>query len=251
MFGNGFSRRAIVNARVLRARLDNDAEPKLSPAARELADVGHWYRFHRSDGKYTYMCNALDGLELEDVVCFFALLAERDGIEVRDDDRILRTPKSGPNTLRDYNREVEAGGAVGLADAYARAHDPAGVTVHVENSDDDPTRVEFHAQDRVANAWAERHGALDGGTWETSDGEDFVYDSTYWHAGLFDDLRKKGFNFDFSSYGEPDERDLAIAKHASECDVCEYDFRKAEEHFDDALVIVAHDALTGEAKRVE
>lgn len=251
MFGNGFSRRAIVCAHVLAARLDRKPDPKLSKQARELDDVRHWYRYHRSDGAMTYMVGALDSLEAEDVFAFFCLLAKRDGI-VHDaaDGKLARIPAEEPHKwayLR-YEREVEAGGAIGLADAYARVHDPAGVTIHVENSDDDPTRVEFHVQDPIANAWADRHGALDGGTWETADGEDFVYDGTYWREDLFDELRKEGFDFDFSSYGEPDERDLAIAAHAADCDVCQGDWHRAEEDFDDDAKMVAHDALTAESK---
>jgi len=129
-----------------------------------------------------------------------------------------------------YDRDVDAGGAVGLADCYARAHAADGVTIVVTNSDDDPTRVDFTIQDRIANAWADRHGSLDGGTWEACDGEDFVYDSTYWHDDLFAELRKEGFRFDFSQYGEPDEHDLDVMRHACDCDECQGDYHAGEEH---------------------
>jgi hypothetical protein len=118
-------------------------------------------------------------------------------------------------------------------DNWKRIHDVAGVTIHVENSGDDPTMVCFHIQDPIADAWADAHGSLDGGTWE-SDGSDFAYDLTYWHPDLFAGLKKEGFDLDFSSYSEPDEHDLDVAKHASRCEQCQGNgnWEDYEKHFE-------------------
>jgi hypothetical protein len=242
VFGNGFSRHAIVNAYMLRARLDKDAEPKLSKAARELDDTPSRYRFHTYDGPVTFMCEALDALEFEDVMAFFCLLAARDNLAVGAGGLMMVRRPDGTTATA----PVHDDSAITRADRYARVHDPAGVTIVVESSDDDPTLVTFHIADPIANAWADRHGSLDGGTWETSDGEDFVYDTTYWHEGLFEEIKKEGFDLDFSSYGEPDERDLAIVAHAADCEACQGDFSNAEKHFtDEPADLVAHEALAG------
>ena len=61
---------------------------------------------------------------------------------------------------------------------------------------------------------------------------------------MIEELQKEGFRFDFSNFIEPDERDLEIARHASECGECEYDWRAASEHLEaieDKLKPCAHD----------
>lgn len=132
--------------------------------------------------------------------------------------------------------------------SYARVGWPWGVTVHVENSDDDPFRVSFHVSDEIASDWADANGSLDGGTWETADGTDFVYDCGQWHEDLFENLRKEGYDLDLSSWNDPDEEDLALARHAHGCEECQehWDFDKIREHvakLNEPLVDVALGAL--------
>lgn len=112
-----------------------------------------------------------------------------------------------------------------------RVYAKDGVTVHVENSDDDPTTVMYHVQDDLAEEWADNDQYIDGNSWESADGPDFVYAMGTWHPKLFDELKAEGYDLDFSSYSEPDERDVDIARHAAECPHCEYDWHKAENHY--------------------
>lgn len=116
--------------------------------------------------------------------------------------------------------------------SYARVGWPWSVTVYVENSDDDPFRVNFHVHDPIASDWADANGSLDGGTWETADGTDFVYDTGMWSEDLFSSLRKEGFDLDLSSWSDPDEDDLAAARHASDCDDCRshWEWDRIREH---------------------
>jgi len=120
--------------------------------------------------------------------------------------------------------------AIKLANEIHRINRADGVTIQLETSDDDPTQFTAHIADELADEWCEAHGALDGGTWECADGPDFCYDILYWRPRLIEELQKEGFDFDFSQFSEPDERDIAVAMHASECSECEYDWHKANDH---------------------
>jgi hypothetical protein len=113
---------------------------------------------------------------------------------------------------------------------YERIDRKDGVTIVLETSDDDPFQITAHMQDPIADAWADAHGSLDGGTWECCDGPDFVYDILYWRPGLIEELQAEGYNFDCSQLYEPGEEETAIARHSGECDECQGDYRQAEEH---------------------
>jgi hypothetical protein len=175
------------------------------PLVRELVDV------HQPYGRYPERGDVLDALTPEAFAGYFQLV----------------------------KRHLGESEAIRLSDEWARINDPAGVEIIVQNSDVDPTRINFHVSDPIANEWAEKHGSLDGGTWECADGPEFIYDSTYWHPGIFDELRKEGYVFDFSEYGEPDEHDLEVARHASECTECQYDWHAGEEHLKAGIEEVA------------
>jgi hypothetical protein len=138
---------------------------------------------------------------------YFALVAKRDGQKQADE----------------------------LRANYERIGDPAGVEIQIHSSEDDPYQVTFIIQDEIADAWADAHGSLDGGTWECADGPGFVYDHGFWTPTLFEELRKEGFNLDFSQwYGDPDENDERIARHAGECDECSGDFSRARDHVEES-----------------
>jgi hypothetical protein len=117
-----------------------------------------------------------------------------------------------------------------LQQNFERIYKKDGVTIKVENLEDDPFMVQFIIHDEVADAWAEVHGSLCGGTWEKVDGPDFVYDIGTWHPKLFEELKKEGFDLDFSEYSEPEAGDFPIAEHAGKCDRCSGDFSKAKKH---------------------
>jgi len=102
--------------------------------------------------------------------------------------------------------------------------------IKLSNSDDDPTQIVAVVEGEYADKWAEYHGSLDGGTWDRADGPRFVYDLLYWRRGLLEQLKGEGYVFDESEYCEPEESDLAIAKHATECAECSGDWHKAERH---------------------
>lgn len=72
------------------------------------------------------------------------------------------------------------------------------VTVVVENSEDDPFTLNLHVQDQLASKWADDHGSLDGGTWESVDGPDFIHDHAGCRPGIFDEWKKEGFKLDLS-----------------------------------------------------
>lgn len=110
--------------------------------------------------------------------------------------------------------------------------DPALYAIRLSNSDDDPTQIIAIVEGDYADKWADHHGSLDGGTWESADGPTFVYDILYWRPGLFEELEADGYKFDHSEYSEPDEHDLAVARHASECEKCSHDWHKAEKHME-------------------
>ena len=113
---------------------------------------------------------------------------------------------------------------------YDRIDRPDGVTIVLETSDDDPFQITAHVQDPIADAWADAHGSLDGGTWECCDGPTFVYDILYWHPGLIEELTREGYDLDCSQLYEPGEEETAIARHSGDCDTCQGDYRQAEEH---------------------
>jgi len=186
----------VADTAVLYYKYRNGREP--SKAVRDLSAIGC---YKSSGGRYsTSEIDALEDAEPEVMARYLAWVARDEG----------------------------PAAAAQIADDMARIADPKGVTIYVTNRDDDPTVVAFHIQDPLATAWCDRHGALMGGTWECADGSDFWYDSGVWYPGCFDELRE--YKLNFAEYGEPDDRDLAIMAHASECDACGYDYHKAEEH---------------------
>jgi hypothetical protein len=174
------------------------------PELRDICDVRTPFHFH---GHYPDRGDVLDNLESEALAGYFELVCRYLGKEAAET----------------------------AIDEWRRINSVDGVEIVVVSSDDDPTRVDFHIQDPLAHEWAERHGSLDGGTWESCDGPEFVYDSTYWHPKLFEELQAEGFDFDFSQYSEPDEHDLEVSEHAGNCDECEYDWHKADEHLKEGL----------------
>ena len=88
-------------------------------------------------------------------------------------------------------------------------------------------------QDPIADAWADAHGSLDGGTWECCDGPDFVYDILYWRPGLIEELQAERLRSQLlPALYEPGEEETAIATHAGECDACQGDYREAEKHLE-------------------
>lgn len=109
-------------------------------------------------------------------------------------------------------------------------------TVKLENSDDDPTQVNAYVHGPYADEWCDAVGALTGSSWECADGPEFCYDSFLWEPGLVEGLRKEGFDLDLSEYSDPDSEELLIARHASECKACEYDYRRAETHLDGRIL---------------
>jgi len=227
MFGNGFDRRAIVNAHALRALLDSD-EIKLSKEASKLRDVP---TSTYSDTKYQTLREELDCLELEDVVCFFCLCLKRDGYA----DHYVH----GGVLLKRGDKPY--GGAVGLADAYARIHDPAGVEIKLSNSDNDPTQIAADIHDPIAEAWADVHGSQQGSTWEGSGDAGFLYDYWIWHPKLIEELTAQGLNLDLSEYSDCDEQEIAIATHANDCPSCSGSYSKAEPFFESPLTLMAHE----------
>jgi hypothetical protein len=133
-----------------------------------------------------------------------------------------------------------------IAQAYVRANRKDGVEVHVSNNGDDPFQVDFTINDPVADAWANAHGSLGGGTWEGTGDPGFVYDSTCWHEDLVEDLQREGFDLDLSEYGEPDADDLRVMDHihgtvatddapATEgCEACQnYGYRDGVKHLEE------------------
>lgn len=116
---------------------------------------------------------------------------------------------------------------------YERIQKIDGVTIKLSNREDDPFVITFEIHDEIADAWANAHGSVCGGTWECADmGTSFVYDMGSWYADLFDELKEEGYKLDFSEYSEPDEQDLAIINHAMECPKCANhgDFQAAKKH---------------------
>lgn len=202
----------VVNAYVAYVTLHGDkklAERLRKPAIHDLADHCFSLRcdYNESD--------VLDRLESEELAIYFGLVHKLNGEAA-------------------FAEEV---------DTWRRINSIDGVEIIVENSDDDPTRVDFHINDPIAGQWADKHGSLDGGTWE-SDGAGFCYDSTYWHPKLFEELQKEGFSFDFSQYGEPDEHDLEVSRHACDCDECQGDWRQGEKHLAEGIEEVAQRKLS-------
>jgi|HubBroStandDraft_2_1064218.scaffolds.fasta_scaffold41066_3 hypothetical protein len=213
-----FDRYTVVNAFAAFLALhedDHPSDPRTirlikrldAPGVRELDDVRKPYAYH---GQCTERGDVLDNLSNEALAGYFELC-----------DRYLG---------RDRCLE--------LIDQWRRINSIDGVMIHVENSDD-PTMINFHISDPLAHEWSEKHGSLAGGTWESADGPDYVYDSTYWHKDLFPELEAEGYDFDFSTYSEPDEDDLQAAQHAAECDECQYDHAKAVEHLAEELEATA------------
>ena len=60
--------------------------------------------------------------------------------------------------------------------------------------------VEFEVNGYRADLWADMQGALDGGTWETCDGNDMVYDFGMDRPSLIKDLEEEGYQLDTSEY---------------------------------------------------
>ncbi len=196
-----FDRLAIVDAYVTFANAYKD---------KALTDRLHGSRACKASNAslYSYresVWEAIDSLDEEYRPDFYALVAKRKGAAV----------------------------ATQLEADYARIQDPAGVVIHLETSDDDPTRCTAHIHDVIADAWCNAHGSLDGGTWECCDGPEFCYDILNWHPGQIEALQAQGYRFDFSAYSEPNEHDIAVMSHASECEDCQWDYRKGEKHLAD------------------
>lgn len=75
--------------------------------------------------------------------------------------------------------------------------------VIVESSEDDPFSVVFTVQGPHADHWADHVGAIAGGTWESCDGSDFVYDTGSLYPGCYEEWQAEGYNIDLSQ--APDE----------------------------------------------
>lgn len=102
--------------------------------------------------------------------------------------------------------------------------------IRLDNQGDDPTQITADVQGPYADEWCDATGSLDGGTWECADGPTFCYDILSWRPGLIDELVAEGYDLNLDCYGEPDDEEIAIATHAWECEDCEGDYSKAEEH---------------------
>jgi len=183
------------------------------PALRELVDVGRPYsyrnRAERSD--------VLDQLTPEAFAGYFALV----------------------------ERYLGRSEAERLSDEWSRINSVDGVEIQIENSDDDPFRVNFSVNDPIANEWAEKHGSLDGGTWECCDGPDFIYDSGMWHEKLFEELKAEGYDLNFGQWSDPEPEDHETAAHIAECEDCQdhWDFSKARECMREPLVSYSKQSL--------
>lgn len=92
--------------------------------------------------------------------------------------------------------------------------DIARLTVVVDSRDDDPFSVSFDVHGPHADHWADHVGAIDGGTWESCDGEDFVYDIGSLRPGCYAAWKAEGYKLDLSV--APDEDPIA------EVFLCEY-----------------------------
>jgi hypothetical protein len=99
--------------------------------------------------------------------------------------------------------------------SWERKDKTDGVTVYVSCREDDPTEIEFTVHDEIVELWADRDGSIDGSSWEAAD-EGIVYASTYWRKGIFEELEKEGYSFEYSNYAEPDDADLAASEHLHE-----------------------------------
>lgn len=115
-------------------------------------------------------------------------------------------------------------------DAFGVSFERGDLTIRLSNSDDDPTQIIAEVSAPFASQWADDVGSLAGGTWETADGDELVYEVLHWEPDLFEDLEKEGYRFDYSEYDEPDEDDLFVAKHASECTACSGDWHRGQRH---------------------
>lgn len=166
--------------------------------ASSVPDLSHLRSSSRDSKWYT-----LDALEDDEREVYFWIVAKHDGVE---------------KSMR-------------VREDYDRIHRPDGVKILVENSGDDPFQIIFTINDRVADAWADANGSLDGGTWE-ADGHDksFVYDIGYWRPSLFDALMAEGYNLDFSTWSDPDDLDLEVQEHLSDCGKCDGDFFSGKKH---------------------
>lgn len=161
-----FSRYDIADAAVLLGRHGIGKQP--SREIRALSDLSSY-------GYHVTLSNRLSDIaSLEDsaLVCYFAMLAKRAGVDA----------------------------AITLADQWDRATRKSGVTIQVEQSDDDPYQISFTVRGDVADAWCDNHGALDGGTWEHA-GDDLYYDHGQWAPTLLSDLRAEGFDIDTGHMG--------------------------------------------------
>ncbi len=103
-------------------------------------------------------------------------------------------------------------------------------TVKLVTSEEDPTRISVDVFYEFAEQWADAVGSTEGSTWESTGDRGFVYDIWQWRPGIIADLVKEGFKLDLSEYSEPSEDEIATAIHAHECEACQYEYRKAEQH---------------------
>lgn len=90
-------------------------------------------------------------------------------------------------------------------------------TVHLSNTEDDPTQVMCEVQQTYAADWADDDRYIEGSTWETpSDMPGFAYTIIMWHPGLTEDLELQGYKLDLSEYSDPEPHEVSTAVFAAE-----------------------------------
>jgi hypothetical protein len=228
MGGLRFSRLAIIDAYCTFALVNGaaDAADALGAVAwlarianvRDLSDVRlSSYRGRRPS--MTSQIEAIDGLEESTREHYFTLCTKLLG--------------------EDKSEEIQ--------EAYRRVHAINGVTISLDNDGDDPLRITFSMKDSIAPAWADAHGALEGGSWESDGGDEgFLYDLGEWRPGLIRELLKEGYDLDLSSFSEPGDEQIRIAQHSHECEECDHDYSEAARHVE---TLDAHDRPATEAEQ--
>lgn len=86
-------------------------------------------------------------------------------------------------------------------------------TLHLENTDDDPTQIMIHFYGPYAREWCDDDQWIDGSSWET-DGPDFAYTMLLDRPGLVEELAEEGYDLDLSSYSECGDEEFAIAAYS-------------------------------------
>lgn len=107
-------------------------------------------------------------------------------------------------------------------------------TVKVDSSDDDPFSINLYVQGPYAEEWADSVGAVGGSSWESCDGPTFVHDHDIWYPGIIEEWEAEGWDLDLSDYSEPDDNEIAVGRHMSDCEDCRdhRDFEKGKEHYE-------------------